>query len=196
MLKLTTGIAVIALAGCSLIKTSSGGGAELSSAGAGDGKLTMPDLIGKTPDEARALVKAAGFAGEPESSRPVECENAAKDPGKINCQDPEAGKLVARSAMIQVNVYEVHGMKGIIVRGQLATLKGLTLDQAKQQLKKLGHDGEVTVAVVTNSGGGQTFVKGCGDNRVCEWSGESGISIHDGITLYTNPKLSIASPPD
>jgi len=98
-----------------------------------------------------------------------------------------------------MGAYELSSLDEVIETAsmeQLATLKGLTLDQAKQQLKKLGHDGEVTVAVVTNSGGGQTFVKDCGDNRVCEWSGESGISVHDDITLYTNPKLSIAPPPD
>ncbi|MEO7730492.1 MAG: hypothetical protein ABIY55_05930 [Kofleriaceae bacterium] len=87
------------------------------------------------------------------------------------------------------------GMHGSIVRSQLETLRGMTPDQAREQLKKFGHDGEVKLGVVTNSGGGQTFIQACGVNKVCETSGESGISVHDDITLYLNPTLTIAPPP-
>lgn len=87
------------------------------------------------------------------------------------------------------------GMHGSIVRSQLETLHGMTPDQAKAQLKKLGHDGEVKLGVVTDSGGGQTFIQACGVNKVCETSGGSGISVHDDITLYLNPTLTIAPPP-
>ena len=85
--------------------------------------------------------------------------------------------------------------KGIIVRDQLATLTGLTPDQAKQELKRLGHDGTVSVAVARNNGGGETFVESCGENKVCQTSGESGISVHDEIVLYINPQLKIDLPP-
>ena len=84
---------------------------------------------------------------------------------------------------------------GAIVRRQLESLHGLSPDEAKQQLKKLGHDAKISVGVVTDSGGGQTYIKACGQNKVCYTSGESGIGIHDDVTLYINPTLKIAAPP-
>jgi hypothetical protein len=174
--------------------SNSGGGGE--SAPSGSSTLTVPNLVGKTMDEAKDIVKAAGFSAEVESSKPVECENAPQDPGKINCQDPEAGKVVQRYAMIQVNVYTPQTFSGSIIRSQLATLHGLSPDQAKAALKKMGHDGAVKIGEITDSGGGHAFNKACGENKVCSTSGESGIGLHDDITLYINPKLSIALPPD
>jgi hypothetical protein len=87
------------------------------------------------------------------------------------------------------------GIRGAIVRSQLETLNGLTPDQARVKLKQFGHDGNVTLGEVTDSGGGHTFVKACGVNKVCDTSGGSGISVHDDITLYLNPTLTIAPPP-
>lgn len=170
-------------------------GAPSSSPGGGTPKAMVPNLIGKTPDEARALVKAAGFTGEPEATHPLECEGAPREPGLINCQDPEAGQVVERYRMIAISVYREQVIQGAIVRRQLETLHGLTPDQAKQQLKKLGHDGQVSIGEVTDSGGGHTYLKACGQNKVCYTSGESGIGVHDDITLYINPTLKIAAPP-
>ena len=200
----------VALAGCPLgtsTTTTLTGGATAtvgpaastpapSSGGPGGTPRAMvPNLIGKTPDEARALVKAAGFTGEPEATRPLECEGAPREPGLINCQDPEAGQVVERYRMIAISVYREQVIQGAIVRRQLETLHGLTPDQAKQQLKKLGHDGPVSIGEVTDSGGGHTYLKACGQNKVCYTSGESGIGVHDDITLYINPTLKIAAPP-
>lgn len=84
---------------------------------------------------------------------------------------------------------------GAIVRRQLEALHGLTPDQARQQLKKLGHDGKVSIGEVTDSGGGHAYLKDCGANKVCYTSGESGIGLHDDLTLYVNPTLTIAPPP-
>ncbi len=196
-------IAAVALAGCPLVQTSSsstmpGGGPSAMSNGqsqsAGGGQLTVPDLVGKTPEEARAVVKAAGFSAEIESSRPVECVDAPREPGRINCQDPEAGKLVARYTMIQINVYEAQRHDGRIIRDQLQSLRGMTPDQAKQQLKKWGHRGKVTVAVVSDTGGGHSFDKDCGENKVCDTS-SAGMGLEDDLILYLNPKLTIAPPP-
>jgi hypothetical protein len=204
-------LAAIALGGCPLgtsTTTTLTGGATATvgpaaSAGApssnsptgGTPKAMVPNLIGKTPDEARALVKAAGFTGEPESTHPLECEGAPREPGLINCQDPEAGQVVERYRMIAISVYREQVIQGAIVRRQLETLHGLTPDQAKQQLKKLGHDGQVSIGEVTDSGGGHSYLKACGQNKVCYTSGESGIGVHDDITLYINPALKIAAPP-
>jgi PASTA domain len=221
----TIALATVALAGCPLGATTTltttttrsatasagagassgdrpGAGATASSAdrpgtgASGSPRLVVPNLIGKTRDEARALVKAAGFAGEPEDTRPLECVDAARDPGKINCQDPDAGQVVERYRMITIRVYQPTVIKGAIVRSQLLTLRGLTPDDAKVQLRKLGHDGEVRIGTVTDYGGGKTFDKDCGVNKVCYTSGESGIGIHDAVTLFINPVLKVAAPPE
>ena len=88
-----------------------------------------------------------------------------------------------------------HGIKGALVRRQLESLWGLSPDDARRQLKKLGHDGNVAISVVTDSGGGHTYRKDCGENKVCYTSGESGIGLHDDLTLFINPTLTIAPPP-
>ena len=165
------------------------------SATGGKPRITVPDLIGKTPEQARALVAAAGFNSEPEANHILECVDAARNEGLINCQDPEAGAVVERYSMIKIHVYREQVITGAIVRRQLEALRGLSPDEAKQQLKKFGHDAKVSVGVVTDSGGGQTYIKACGQNKVCYTSGESGIGIHDDVTLYTNPTLKIAAPP-
>jgi|GEM_PF-5568352 len=87
------------------------------------------------------------------------------------------------------------GIHGAIVRSQLETLRGMTPDEAKAQLKKFGHDGKVSLGEVTSSGGGHAFIESCGVNKVCDTSGGSGIGVHDDITLYLNPTLTIAPPP-
>ena len=88
-----------------------------------------------------------------------------------------------------------HVIAGAIVRRQLEALHGLTPDQARAQLRKLGHDGTVSISEVTDSGGGHTYLEDCGQNKVCYTSGESGIGLHDDLTLFINPTLTIAPPP-
>lgn len=195
----------LSLAGCPLgasrSTTIAAGGSIATSgdhgapSGTGTPRLPVPDLIGKTPEEAHALALAAGFAHAPEATRPLECEGAPRDPGRINCQDPEPGAVAARYTLITINVFRPQVIAGAIVRSQLETLHGLTPDQARQQLKKLGHDGQVTIADVTDSGGGHTYLKDCGQNKVCYTSSESGIGVHDDLILFVNPTLKIAPPP-
>jgi PASTA domain len=165
------------------------------SATGGKPRITVPNLIGKTPEQARALVKAAGFNSEPESNHILECVDAARDEGLINCQDPDAGAVVERYSMIKIHVYREQVITGAIVRRQLEALRGLTPDEAKLQLKKLGHDGKVSIGDVTTSGGSHAYIKECGQNKVCYTNGESGIGLHDDLVLYINPTLKIAAPP-
>jgi hypothetical protein len=78
----------LGLAGCPLGASSSmtttlgstsasASGSESSPAsGGGTPRATVPYLIGKTPEEASAIVKAAGFAHAPEATRPLVCEGA------------------------------------------------------------------------------------------------------------------------
>ncbi|MGN6107044.1 MAG: hypothetical protein ACTHU0_18200 [Kofleriaceae bacterium] len=79
---------------------------------------------------------------------------------------------------------------GAIVRAQLQSLLGMTPEQAKAALASYGHIAEVTVKPASE------FYERCGDNRVCAFSAaESGIDVHDPITLYINPGISISAPP-
>jgi hypothetical protein len=194
-LKTSTTTTTTATAGRSLNAGAASSSGDAAPAASGTRRATVPDLLGKTPDEARELVKAAGFSHAPEAAGPLECVDAREDPGLINCQDPDPGKSVAEYTLIKIHVYRPQVLAGIIVRRQLASLHGLTPDQAKQALKKMGHDGPVEVRDVTDYGGGRTYDKECGENKVCYTSSESGIGIHDLLTLFINPTLKIAPPP-
>lgn len=72
---------------------------------------------------------------------------------------------------------------------QLGDLRGRTLDEARQRLKQLGHDGPVSVAVEDR------YAAGCGRDRVCDWRLHGARTIHDEITLWINPRLEIPAPP-
>lgn len=81
-------------------------------------------------------------------------------------------------------------ISGAIVRVQLQALLGMTPEQAKAALASYGHVAEVTVKPAS-----ELYAR-CGDNRVCAFSAaESGIDVHDPITLYINPGISISAPP-
>lgn len=79
--------------------------------------------------------------------------------------------------------------KGILVRDQLLPLVGMTVEQAKQRLVQLGHDGKV---IITEE---YQYVDRCGQNKVCSVEPESGTGVHDDIRLSINKKLEIAAPP-
>jgi hypothetical protein len=179
------------------VQTRVGGAARVEDtepAGAGASTLRVPDLIGKTLDEARALVRAAGFSHAPERTRPVVCDDAPQTPGKVNCQDPPAGAVVARYAVIYLNVFQERAHPGVILRSQLATLRGLSPDAVTAQLRRFGHTGKAVVRALD----GRDYDPGCGVDTVCKVVSERGaldIPIEDDAMLYVNPKLTIAPPP-
>lgn len=191
-------VAALALTGCPMLSgkgqtTPSFKTPSLSSpgipAGGGSDDRVVPNLIGKTREEAIALVAAAGFDSPPESNRVVECEDAAKDEGKINCQDPYPGQVVKKYTMIAIHVYGRMRINGAIVRDQLEQLIGVTPDEAKAKLRSFGHDGEVKVEASSK------FYEKCADGKVCDISRPfSGMGVHDDITLYTQKGLKIVGP--
>lgn len=201
-------LAALVLAGCTgLIQTTTSGttarpgspaggtgaaGAEAAAApdgaAAGD-DVIVPDLLGKTREEAAALVAAAGFSHGVESTRPVECVDAARVEGRVDCQDPPPGQRVKRYTLVQINVYRAPRVAGAVVRAQLEALVGLTPAAARARLASYGHDGEVKVAP------GLQYDARCGRDVVCEVSSSSGVGLHDPITLYVNPGLAISAPP-
>lgn len=79
-------------------------------------------------------------------------------------------------------------------REKFAKLRGLTVEQAKANAKKLGHTGEIKVDELDE------FVQGCAAGTVCsatdELGGQSGMQFKDTLLLNTNKALSIAPPPD
>jgi len=86
--------------------------------------------------------------------------------------------------IVQVNVYQPTRIAGAIVRSQLAALIGKTPAQARAALATYGHDGHVTVEPTARD------VPDCAAGRVCGFDvPESGMGIHDAITLYVNPPV-------
>ena len=154
------------------------------------GGLVVPDLDGKTFDEAAAIVRNAGFSADLEQSSPVECDNPTKVVGKIRCQEPEAGKHVAKYTMIQVQVYRTDEHHGTLVRSQLDPLRGMTVAQAKAALTKLGFTGTVNLETPMQ------FIAKCGLDHVCDVQPESGVSTSGVISLVVNQSsLNISAPP-
>ncbi|MBZ0233627.1 MAG: PASTA domain-containing protein [Deltaproteobacteria bacterium] len=194
MMKIAT--LLVALAGCAgMIKTSTstssgtGTGTETGTF-SGNNDVTMPDLIGKSEEEAIAAVRAAGFRQDAESNQMLECVDPPEVDGKVNCQSPSAGETVKAYTLVRIHVYRPQKIAGAVVRHQLLALLGKSPDEAKRALASYGHDGEIKVEP------DREFHDGCGDDRVCRLSvPESGMGIHDPITLYTNPRLTISAPP-
>jgi hypothetical protein len=77
---------------------------------------------------------------------------------------------------------------GMLLPRQLAALRGVTVDEARDQLRRLGHDGPVTRYVLGR------FLSGCARDRVCDVGPGGARGLHDEIVLWLNPGLDIAAP--
>jgi hypothetical protein len=108
----------------------------------------MPNVLGKTEDEAVALFEAAGLSHVRGGPSNDDCDGAegARVEGKIYCQKPKPGASVDRYTSVEFDVYEAPKPEpGWLSSEQLASLRGLTVAQAQQELKRMGHDGVVEV---------------------------------------------------
>jgi hypothetical protein len=204
MTRFTTLFVVLALAACPLksgtttVGGPSGGGSSLDGADADPNTMvTMPDLTGKTKEEAEAAIKNAGFKHEVDSSGRISCEdNPAAANGTVDCQDPEPGKSVKLGyTAVQVHIKSDGRMAGIVHRDEFEKMRGMTVDQAKAFAKKIGHTGEFRIDVANE------FMKGCTEKTVCtatdEYGSQSGMSLDKKLVLTTNkPAMNIAPPPD
>ena len=74
------------------------------------------------------------------------------------------------------------------VQQQLQALRGLTVDEARQQLRGIGHDGPVKVLRLYK------HRSGCAPERVCEVVRGRVRDLHDEVQLWLNPRLDIAAP--
>ena len=147
--------------------------------------LVVPDVTGKTVEEAQAIIRQAGFKGDIEESRPVDCDNRAPTEGRIRCQDPEPGKRAASYTLLQVAVYHKPSHHGRVTLDDLEALHGMTVAQARAKLGEYGFDGEVEVYAAS------TFIDGCRPDTVCRAASAGGI-----IQLVTNKQAAAIPVPD
>ena len=157
----------------------------------GDAQRIVPDLTGKTLDEARAIVQTAGFASELEYTELASCPDAAPravEEGRILCQDPDPGQPRNRHTPVQVVVYKPQRFAETTLQQQLLALRGLTVDEARQQLRRIGHDGPVKVLRLDK------HQSGCAPERVCDVVRGRERDLHGEVQLWLNPGLDIAAP--
>jgi hypothetical protein len=184
------GVTTRSTAGMPGAATSSGSAPSAASA-PGDPRRIVPDLTGKTLDEARAIVRAAGFTSELEDTEQPSCPGVAPGAaaeGQILCQDPDPGQQRNRHAPIQVVVYKPQRFAETTLQQQLLALRGLTVDEARVQLRRIGHDGPVKVLRLDK------HQSGCAPERVCDVARGRARDLHDEITLWLNPRLDIVAP--
>jgi hypothetical protein len=141
--------------------------------------LKVPNLVGKTLGEAKAILSAAGFVYEPEE-RGESCDDDAPDveDQQIRCQIPAAGTLVEKNKLVEVVVTHGGHRKGVLLRGQLRPLVSHSVAYVTDALKKLGFDG--TIEVKANWTGA-----GCEPDHVCAIAPMDNVDIHGHITLST-----------
>jgi hypothetical protein len=141
--------------------------------------LVVPDVMGKTADEARAIVKAAGFHRDVELNESLGCPDAPRTAGRIFCQNPAAGTRVSRNDWIQVAV-PAPAMRlrpGYINYEQLRPLVGLPLPEVKRRLKQLGHTGHLQIEREGN------VSATCHDDRVCSLTQEGDSAVDADIWI-------------
>jgi hypothetical protein len=85
-------------------------------------------------------------------------------------------------------VDEPRPFSGMILPRQLAALRGLTVDEARAELRRLGHDGPVQLYVPDR------FQPGCARDRVCDVGPGGARGLHDRVVLWLNSGLDIAAP--
>jgi hypothetical protein len=118
---------------------------------------------------------AAGFhahgGSAPASSSPsTATEHPVTQPVNIGGPDPALGS-------------------GPINRAQLESLRGLTVEQARDRLRSFGHRGAVEVVQDTQ------FHEKCALDTVCFTEPVTGMPCEGAIVLWFNPKITIAPPP-
>lgn len=175
------------IAACSMKSTMSGGSTTTPSAGPGapagdDSQAPMPDLTGKTAEQATAALRAAGFTGELEVDRAelgCDVNGGPTGAGQIRCQRPEAGTPARRDGLVSVMTAKGRTALG---RAELDKAKGMTVDEAKQYFKSIGFDGTTNVY---EQPAYQPY-KNCAQGHVCDAGPGDGISLHGELTLFVN----------
>jgi PASTA domain-containing protein len=198
-------IALLVFAGCSMaaqlgsahpaatLGPATAGTPVAMAAGGEHRMVPVPNVIGKTADEARVAVKAAGFTSEVEIDPGLSCERGPDDPapsdGRVDCQSPDPGKLVSSYAMVKISVHEPARRATGLTSTELHKLIGMTVPEARQRLHELGHTGKINVRTTNR------FMPECRADRVCDYGPHAELFARDDISLFLNkPKLDISAP--
>ncbi len=187
---------VLALASCASTMTRGGGGGGYTDVTVGGGptvpsdtQIVMPNLVGKTFDEAVKLCKAAGFVLPPETGRAPDCdESAPKVDGKIRCQDPDAGAKVGSHALIELSIYKTPPRTNISAE-EADSLIGKMPDVGKKMLAGWGFRGKIR----TQSAG--TGNRRCSAGQICEIMPSAPFGLDEEISFAIADALKITAPP-
>lgn len=115
----------------------------------------MPNVLGKTADEAIAAIAAAGIFADvvvnaQARTKPLKLNGKALDPGQVHSQSTGAGTAVVSSISAKHKVRLVveagkPGIKGCQESGFRSELKGVTLEQAWELFEAKRCDGKVNL---------------------------------------------------
>lgn len=158
--------------------------AVVAAAGADD-KLKVPNLVGKSFDEARKILSATGFAGEPEDHL-ASCERSAPDVdgGIVQCQDPSPGELAGKYSIIVIHLMRAGHKKGDITAEHIRPLLGNPVGQVKDALGKLGFVG----TYVTKPADDDHAIALCEPGNVCWIDPRDEIDPHGTVVLYVQSR--------
>lgn len=155
-----------------------------------DGKIVMPNVVGKTQAEAISILAAAGFQSEPEvNMHMLECDGEVGE-GIVKCQNPEPGKPTDPHMLIDLNVFHAqHRSTSSIYRDQMRPLLGSSLDVVKKRLAELGYHGEIQI--------NESKDLGCKLDTVCDvFPNDFGLDSPIQITVGKGQLKISAPPPD
>ena len=94
-------------------------------------KVTVPDLLGKTEDEAKTAIKDAGLKLKTVAST----EDTTKDDGVVVKQSLEAGTEVDKNSTITITVNKLQAQKEATINVNVKSLNGSAEAEGKVKLK-------------------------------------------------------------
>lgn len=174
---------VAALSGCTV--TTSG---QLTTHTAS--RPAQPPVTGRTENPAPQVGTSPVATYSASSSAASHPANPPAQPTPANATD-DSGMYDSKGFLIRRAPVEDPNRKVFrtIKHDELASLRGLTAEQARKRLKEIGHTG--TVHVTTN----WQEVPDCAPERVCWTEPHDGVADNGGITLVLNKKYAPPPPP-
>jgi len=158
----------------------------VSPAGADD-KLKVPNLVGKSVEDAQDTANKSGFPRDLDKQRAgPDCKGTVTELGKVRCQSPAPGTLLGRYESITVFVNMPHEPKEWDY-DDTAKLIGLTVAQAKKQLADDGFKGKIEVQ--------ESSMDGCKPGTLCDIQPRAfGEDASITFLARSNKKLEIKGP--
>jgi len=156
---------------------------------ADDKKFKVPNLVGKTKEEAQDAANGAGFPQDLYVEEPgADCKGDVKEIGKVKCQSPAPGTMLGKFEHITVYINQPPPPKTWSY-DDTQKLIGLPLEEVKKRLADQGFKGKIELQ--------EGDYPHCKMGTVCEIS-PSSFGEDSSITLLWRPKkkADIAAPPD